>query len=314
MYFNLKSKDIIVQLLFILLFLSCFIPFISAPVALVGGILFSVLCKNPFPVFSHRATGWLLKLSVIGLGFGMNISMALESGKDGFFLTITSITVTLVLGYLLGRQLNISRRASHLVATGTAICGGSAIAAVAPVVKANENEISVSLAIVFFLNSVALIVFPVIGHLLGMSQHDFGLWSAIAIHDTSSVVGAAQTYGDEALRVATTVKLARALWIIPVAIVSALLFKGDRKKMSIPYFIAFFVLAVLINTFFPSITSEFNTTVVKISKLSLTACLFLIGAGLSVYKIREAGWKPMFLGLSLWIFVAVLSLVLIMMS
>ena len=157
-------------------------------------------------------------------------------------------------------------------------------------------------------------MFPVIGHLLGMSQHDFGLWSAIAIHDTSSVVGAAQTYGDEALRVATTVKLARALWIIPVAIVSALLFKGDRKKMSIPYFIAFFVLAVLINTFFPSITSEFNTTVVKISKLSLTACLFLIGAGLSVYKIREAGWKPMFLGLSLWIFVAVLSLVLIIMS
>ncbi len=313
MLFTTKKKDVLVQLLFVVLFLSCFLPFVSAPMALVGGVAFSLLLKNPFPAFSHRATGWLLKLSVVGLGFGMNAYVAIDAGKDGLGLTIMSISVTLLLGFLLGRKLKIARRTSHLIASGTAICGGSAIAAVAPVVKASEDEMSVSLAIVFFLNSVALIVFPLVGHLLNMSQHDFGLWSAIAIHDTSSVVGAAQTYGEEALQVATTVKLARALWIIPVALISALLFKGDRKKLSIPYFIGFFVLAMLVNTFLPSITSLFGATVVKASKLSLTACLFLIGAGLSIDKLRVVGWKPMALGVFLWVFISVLSLGVILM-
>ncbi|RQW02784.1 putative sulfate exporter family transporter [candidate division KSB1 bacterium] len=313
MRFDSKKKDLLIQLTFIILFLSCFLPFVSAPIALVGGILFSLIFKNPFPAFSHRATGWLLKMSVVGLGFGMNAYVAFDAGKDGLGLTIMSISVTLLLGFLIGRKLKIARRTSHLVASGTAICGGSAIAAVAPVVKANENEMSVSLAIVFFLNSLALIIFPLVGHMLDMSQHDFGLWSAIAIHDTSSVVGAAQTYGEEALQVATTVKLARALWIIPVALISALLFKGDRKKLSIPYFIGFFVLAMLINTFLPSITSLFGATVVKASKLSLTACLFLIGAGLSLEKLRVVGWKPMVLGVLLWVFISVLSLAVILM-
>lgn len=313
MLFASKKKDVLVQLLFVVLFLSCFIPLVSAPIALVGGILFSLIFNNPFPVFSHRATGWLLKLSVVGLGFGMNAYVAIDAGKDGLGLTIMSISVTLLLGFLLGRKLKIARRTSHLVASGTAICGGSAIAAVAPVVKASEDEMSVALAIVFFLNSVALIVFPLVGHMLEMSQHDFGLWSAIAIHDTSSVVGAAQTYGEEALQVATTVKLARALWIIPVALISAFLFKGDRKKLSIPYFIGFFVLAMLSNTFLPTITSLFGATVVKVSKLSLTACLFLIGAGLSIDKLRVVGWKPMALGVMLWVFISVLSLTVILM-
>lgn len=311
--FDSRKKDVLVQLFFVVLFLSCFLPFVSAPIALVAGIVFSLLFKNPFPSFSHRATNWLLKLSVVGLGFGMNAYVAIDAGKDGLGLTIMSISVTLLLGFLLGRKLKIARKTSHLVASGTAICGGSAIAAVAPVVNANEDEMSVSLAIVFFLNSVALIVFPLVGHLLNMSQHDFGLWSAIAIHDTSSVVGAAQTYGEEALQVATTVKLARALWIIPVALISALLFKGDRKKLSIPYFIGFFVLAMLVNTFLPSITSLFGATVVKASKLSLTACLFLIGAGLSIDKLRVVGWKPMALGVFLWVFISVLSLGVILM-
>ena len=313
MRFDSKKKDLLIQLTFIVLFLSCFLPFVSAPIALVGGILFSLIFKNPFPAFSHRATGWLLKMSVVGLGFGMNAYVAFDAGKDGLGLTIMSISVTLLLGFLVGRKLKIACRTSHLVASGTAICGGSAIAAVAPVVKANENEMSVSLAIVFFLNSLALIIFPLVGHMLDMSQHDFGLWSAIAIHDTSSVVGAAQTYGEEALQVATTVKLARALWIIPVALISAFLFKGDRKKLSIPYFIGFFVLAMLINTFLPSITSFFGATVVKASKLSLTACLFLIGAGLSLEKLRVVGWKPMVLGVLLWVFISVLSLTVILM-
>lgn len=313
MRFDSKKKDLLIQLTFIVLFLSCFLPFVSAPIALVGGILFSLIFKNPYPAFSHRATGWLLKMSVVGLGFGMNAYVAFDAGKDGLGLTIMSISVTLLLGFFIGRKLKIARRTSHLVASGTAICGGSAIAAVAPVVKANENEMSVSLAIVFFLNSLALIIFPLVGHMLDMSQHDFGLWSAIAIHDTSSVVGAAQTYGEEALQVATTVKLARALWIIPVALISAFLFKGDRKKLSIPYFIGFFVLAMLINTFLPSITSLFGATVVKASKLSLTACLFLIGAGLSLEKLRVVGWKPMVLGVLLWVFISVLSLTVILM-
>lgn len=313
MRFDSKKKELLIQLTFIVLFLSCFLPFVSAPIALVSGTLFSLIFKNPYPAFSHRATGWLLKMSVVGLGFGMNAYVAFDAGKAGLGLTIMSISVTLLLGYLIGRKLNIARRTSHLVASGTAICGGSAIAAVAPVVKANENEMSVSLAIVFFLNSLALIIFPLVGHMLDMSQHDFGLWSAIAIHDTSSVVGAAQTYGEEALQVATTVKLARALWIIPVALISAFLFKGDRKKLSIPYFIGFFVLAMLINTFLPSITSLFGATVVKASKLSLTACLFLIGAGLSLEKLRVVGWKPMVLGVLLWVFISVLSLTVILM-
>lgn len=313
MQFNSKHKVLFVQLSFVVLFISCFLPFVSAPMALVGGILFSMIFKNPFPAFSHRTTGWLLKMSVVGLGFGMNVYVAIDAGKDGLGLTIMSILVTLLLGFLLGRKLKIAPKTSHLVASGTAICGGSAIAAVAPVVKASEDEMSVSLAIVFFLNSVALIIFPLVGHMLEMSQHDFGLWSAIAIHDTSSVVGAAQTYGEEALQVATTVKLARALWIIPVALISALFFKGDRKKLSIPYFIGFFVLAMLFNTFFPAITSLFGATVVKASKLSLTACLFLIGAGLSIEKLRAVGWKPMVLGVVLWIFISVLSLGVILM-
>ena len=312
MHFKSINGNIAVQLLFITLFLACFLPFMPASLALVGGILFSLGFKNPFPSFSHHTTGWLLKSSVVALGFGMNVSSVLTAGREGLWLTIASIAATLTLGFFLGRKLNVARRTSHLVASGTAICGGSAIAAVAPVVRANDHEMSVSLGIVFFLNSVALVMFPIVGHILQLSQHDFGLWSAIAIHDTSSVVGAAQTYGDEALHVATAVKLARALWIIPVALVSAVLFKGDRNKLSLPYFIGFFLLAVLCNTFFHGFTSSFNDLVVKVSKMGLTASLFLIGAGLSVEKLRTVGWRPMLLGVLLWIFIAVASLIAIL--
>ena len=193
------------------------------------------------------------------------------------------------------------RKSSHLVASGTAICGGSAIAAVAPAVNASEKEISVSLGVVFLLNAVALVVFPFIGHLLGLSQHQFGLWSAIAIHDTSSVVGAASAYGNEALEVATTVKLARALWIIPVSLLSAFLFKNKGKKISIPWFILFFILAMLANSYLPGI-----------STVAPAITLFLIGAGLSVEKIKSVGWKPLILGIILWITVSILSLLVIM--
>lgn len=203
------------------------------------------------------------------------------------------------------------RKASHLVASGTAICGGSAIAAVAPAVNANEKEISVSLGVVFFLNAIALVLFPFAGHMLGLTQHQFGMWSAIAIHDTSSVVGAASAYGIEALQVATTVKLARALWIIPVSILSAFLFKSKGKKIAVPWFIFFFILAMLANSYLPFVAG-FAPAVTSVSKAALVVTLFLIGAGLSMEKIKSVGWKPLILGVVLWVVVSVLSLFVIL--
>jgi uncharacterized integral membrane protein (TIGR00698 family) len=252
-----------------------------------------------------------LKIAVIGLGFGMNLQETLAVGADGFSLTISTIVLTLTLGFVIGAALKMSRKTSHLIASGTAICGGSAIAAVAPVIKASEKDIAVALGVVFLLNSVALIIFPFIGHQLGLSQYDFGLWSAIAIHDTSSVVGAAHTYGEEALNVATTVKLARALWIIPLSIVSIFLFKGKGKSIKIPWFIFLFIGAIVLNSYAP-IPDIFAKSITGGSKLLLVLTLFLIGAGLSVEKIKAAGWKPMILGVSLWVIVSIASLSIIL--
>lgn len=295
------------KVLFILALVLCTTPYISAPIALVGGFLFNLFLGHPFSRFNGKATSLLLKTSVVGLGFGMNIHTALAVGKEGLELTICSITIVLVLGYLIGKWLKMSRPASHLVAAGTAICGGSAIAAVAPAINASEKDISVSLGIIFLLNSIALLIFPVIGHLLNLSQYDFGLWSAIAIHDTSSVVGAASAYGEEALQVATTVKLGRALWIIPVTLLSAFLFKSKDKKIPIPWFIGYFILAMLANSYLPFV-NLFNTQVVTISKATLVVTLFLIGSGLSVEKMKSVGWKPLVLGIILWVVISVLSL------
>ena len=236
----------------------------------------------------------------------MNVHSALQAGKDGFWLTICSITITLVLGYFVGKALKLDRKMAHLTATGTAICGGSAIAAVAPAVEADEKQVSMSLGVVFLLNSIALVVFPVLGHLLNLTEHQFGLWSAIAIHDTSSVVGAASAYGEEALKVATTVKLARALWIIPVSLLSVFLFKSKGKKVSIPWFILLFVVAMLFNSY---CQLSFNDLIFKVSKSLLVATLFLIGASLSIDSIKEVGLKPLALGVILWVVISALSLV-----
>ncbi|MDD3108575.1 MAG: putative sulfate exporter family transporter [Alistipes sp.] len=301
----------ILRFFFILCLILCATPIISAPMALVGGFLFTLLLGHPFPAFSHRATGWLLKASVVGLGFGMNVHTALKVGGEGLGLTIGSITLVLSLGYLFGRRLKMSRKTSHLVASGTAICGGSAIAAVAPAVEASEKEISVSLGVVFLLNAVALVLFPFVGHLLGLTQHQFGLWSAIAIHDTSSVVGAASAYGDEALQIATTVKLARALWIIPVSLLSALLFRSKGKKIAIPWFIGLFIVALLVNSYLPGVALV-SGPIVHLSKAALVVTLFLIGSNLSVQKIREVGLKPLQLCILLWIIVSSLSLLAIL--
>lgn len=297
--------------LFVLCVVLCATPYLSAPIALLGGFLFTFLLGHPFPKLSGKATGLLLKASVVGLGFGMNVHSALQVGREGLWLTIASISTVLILGYAIGRWLHMRRKMSHLVASGTAICGGSAIAAVAPAVKANEKETSVSLGVVFLLNSLALLLFPILGHWLGLTQHQFGLWSAIAIHDTSSVVGASSAYGAEALNVATTVKLARALWIIPVSLLSALLFRSSGKKISIPWFIGFFIIAMLMNSYLPFV-SVFNTQVVAISKAALVVTLFLIGSSLSVEKIRSVGFRPLVLGILLWIVVSVGSLLAIL--
>lgn len=263
---------------------------------------------NPFVEFNSKAITFLLQFSVVGLGFGMNASSAFSAGKEGFVLTIFSIFSTLVFGFLLGKWFKTEKKISHLISCGTAICGGSAIAAISPVIKSNENQTSIALGVIFILNSIALFVFPIIGHQFDLSQKDFGLWCAIAIHDTSSVVGAANKYGAEALQIATTVKLARALWIIPISLFTAVIFKNKNSRIKIPYFIGLFVLAMLLNSYVPQV-SVFTPHIVNLAKIGLTITLFLIGATLNVKTLKSVGVKPLLQGIFLWIFIAVLSLV-----
>jgi len=262
---------------------------------------------NPFIAFNHIAITYLLQFSVIGLGFGMNATAAISAGKEGFLLTIFSIFSTLLLGTFLGKWLKTDKKTSHLISCGTAICGGSAIAAISPVIKSNENQTSIALGVIFILNSIALFVFPFIGHQLDLSQKEFGLWCAIAIHDTSSVVGAANKYGAEALQIATTVKLARALWIIPISLLTAFIFKNKSQKIKIPYFIGLFILAMLFNSYVPQ-TAIISPYIVNVAKIGLTITLFLIGATLNINTLKAVGVKPLFQGVLLWIFIAGLGL------
>lgn len=296
------------QILFLIIIVLCLFSIISPPIALLFGVLLVNVFGNPFVEFNHKAITFLLQFSVVGLGFGMNAHNAVSAGKEGFLLTILSIFSTLIFGFLLGKWLKTEKKTSHLISCGTAICGGSAIAAVAPVIKSNENQTSIALGVIFILNSVALFVFPFIGHQLDLSQKDFGLWCAIAIHDTSSVVGAANKYGAEALQVATTVKLARALWIIPISILTAFLFKNKNSKIKVPYFIGLFVIAMLVNTYIPS-TTVFTAHFVGIAKIGLTVTLFLIGATLNFTTLKTVGVKPLLQGVFLWVFIAALALV-----
>ena len=298
------------RVIFIAAAAICGSSYVSAPVALIMGFVLTLIMGHPMPKLSSKTTSWLLKASVIGLGFGMNVHQVAEAGKEGLWLTICSITVVLTLGYLLGRLMKIDRKMSHLISSGTAICGGSAIAAVAPAIKAKPAEISISLGVIFLLNSIALIIFPPMGHFFGLSQHEFGLWSAIAIHDTSSVVGAAATYGEEALRVATTVKLTRALWIIPVSLLSVFLFKAKNSKISIPWFIFLFVGAMLLNSYVN--LEPLASDIYRTSKNMLVVTLFLIGSGISINAIKTTGIKPIFQGVILWVVISVLSLVTIL--
>ncbi|MGI4871190.1 MAG: YeiH family protein [Janthinobacterium lividum] len=299
------------QVVFALLLGFCCTPWASPPVALALGLGLAQAVGNPFLAQTRAATAKLLQYSVIGLGFGMNAHAAVQAGQQGILFTVASIFGTLALGYLVGRWLGLGRVVVHLISCGTAICGGSAIAAVGPVLGAKSEEMSVALGTVFVLNALALFAFPPLGHALHLSQSQFGLWCAIAIHDTSSVVGAATAYGDQALQIATTVKLARALWIIPVSLGTAFLFKQKGVKVKVPYFILGFIGAMLLNTFVPAV-QPVGPALVHLAKIGLTITLFFIGAGLSAAVLRAVGARPYVLGVVLWLVISSASLYVIM--
>lgn len=286
---------------------------VTPPLALFLGLLFALLYGQAYPKFNKKVSKYLLQYSVVGLGFGMNLHASLASGREGMAFTIVSVVGTLLVGWLLGRKLlKVDRNTSYLISSGTAICGGSAIAAVGPVLKAKDSEMSVALGTIFILNAVALFLFPMIGHALNMSQHEFGTWAAIAIHDTSSVVGAGAAYGEEALKVATTIKLTRALWIIPLALCTSFIFKSKGQKIAIPWFIFFFVLAMIFNTYVLGVTETgalIGSAINGFARKTLTITLFFIGASLSRDVLKAVGIKPLIQGVLLWAVISVSTLV-----
>ncbi|MBR3871620.1 MAG: putative sulfate exporter family transporter [Paludibacteraceae bacterium] len=323
-----KSVYILVMLVLIFMLFAEYIPglsfmggWVSPPVSLLCGLIFALVFGEAYPTFNKTMSKKMLQYSVVGLGFGMNVYSALASGGTGMLFTIISVFGTLLLGWFIGTKLfKIDSVLSYLISAGTAICGGSAIAAVGPIVKAKSTDMTVSLGVVFILNAVALFIFPAIGKYLSLSDQTFGTWVAIAIHDTSSVVGAAQAYSEEALNVATTIKLTRALWIIPVALLTSFLFRDKTsedsgKKIAVPMFIIFFIVALLLNTYLLS-EFEWGVQISKFisitSKKLLTLTLFFIGAGLSKSVLKSVGIKPLIFGILLWIIISVVSLLVLL--
>jgi uncharacterized integral membrane protein (TIGR00698 family) len=295
------------KILFVLGLAFCLTPWASPPLALIAGLVFGAIASHPYPGETRQVSKYLLQAAVVGLGFGMNLHQVLRAGRSGFLYTAVGITFALIVGTLLGKLVAVHPRPAFLISTGTAICGGSAIAAIGPVMGATEDEMSVSLGTIFMLNSVALLTFPAIGTALKLSQNQFGLWAALAIHDTSSVVGACAKYGAVALAVGTTVKLARALWIVPVTLATAVS-TGSRTRIQWPWFIAFFCLAAMANTYlFPG--AYVYHLLSNLGKVMLIFTLFLIGATLSPATVRRVGPRPLIQGVLLWIVVAVVSLV-----
>ena len=293
--------------LFLLLLLSVAVFQLNPSTALGMGLVLGFTVGNPFQATSRKATKYLLQWSIIGLGFGMNFHKVLAAGRDGFVFTLLTIAAAMGVGYVLGRILKVERIISYLLCVGTAICGGSAIAAVSQVLQADENDITVSIGTVFILNAVALFLFPWLGGMLHLSQQQFGIWAAIAIHDTSSVVGAASQYGDEALQIATTVKLARALWIIPLVLLTSLAFKKQGSPWSFPYFILFFLLASVIDSYI-ELPLRLVIFIVGAAKTGFSITLFLIGTSISLSTIRKVGARPLVQGVVLWACILVTSL------
>ncbi|MHB8502128.1 MAG: YeiH family protein [Candidatus Acidiferrales bacterium] len=306
------------KIIFFIALVLSFTGILSPPVALTVGIIFGLSFTHPYAAAARTSARILLQVCVVALGFGMNLHEVLKAGRSGFVYTAMGISFAILMGLALGRILRVRGNSSFLITAGTAICGGSAIAAIGPILHADDEEMAVSLGTVFILNSVALLLFPPIGGLLHLSQSQFGLWAALAIHDTSSVVGAAAKYGQEALIVGTTVKLARALWIAPLALAVAAIkhnkskIPGESKvrsasKIQLPWFILFFCLAAILNTYVPAIT-YFSHSIFAFGRLGLTATLFLIGTGISRATLKEVGWRPLLQGIILWFAVGVTSL------
>lgn len=318
---NKKTAYIGIVVILSVLLLLDYIPgldtsWLKPPIALLAGLIFALTCGQVYPKVNKKLSKKLLQYSVVGLGFGMNLQESLASGKEGMIFTIVSVVGTLVIGWLIGRcLLKVDSKTSYLISSGTAICGGSAIAAVGPVIKAKDEQMSVALATIFILNAIALFLFPVIGRWIGLDQQEFGLWAAIAIHDTSSVVGAGAAYGEEALKVATTVKLTRALWIIPVAVATSFIFKTKGQKVSIPWFILFFVLAMVFNSY---VLSNSETGIVigdainSLARKVLCLTMFFIGASLSRETLKSVGFKPLLQGVLLWFVISIATLLYIL--
>jgi uncharacterized integral membrane protein (TIGR00698 family) len=309
---------LLAKILFFLALVLSFTGLLSPPVALTIGILFGLCFVHPFAAFTRTSSRILLQVCVVALGFGMNLQEVLKAGRTGFVYTALGISFALLVGTALGKLLQVRGNSSFLITTGTAICGGSAIAAIGPILQADDEEMAVSLGTVFILNSIALLIFPAIGGALHLSQSQFGLWAALAIHDTSSVVGAAAKYGQEALVIGTTVKLARALWIVPLALATAAIMQNKSKtspgadtrakaKIQFPWFILFFCLAAVLNTYVPAIQRGSNT-LFALGRLGLVATLFLIGTGISRATVKEVGWRPLLQGVLLWLAVGTASL------
>lgn len=284
----------------------CLFPFFSAPLALLLGILLAFFYKGDEVVKTGALTKYLLQGSIVCMGFAMSVHDVIQTGRAGFMITIVSVTVTMISGILLGRLFKVEKNTSMLISGGTAICGGSAIAAIAPVIDAKNNQISFSLAVIFVLNAVALFIFPAIGHLLEIDQTHFGYWAAIAIHDTSSVVGACSAYGEQALQVGTTVKLTRTLWIIPLALCIAFFNKNNASKINIPWFIFLFVVAILIGNYIPGM-EETNQHLSWLGKKGMMISLFFIGTSINIDEVKKTGVNTFMQGILLWIIIAVLS-------
>ena len=282
---------------------------VTPPAALFIGLAFALLCGQAYPKFNKKVSKKLLQYSVIGLGFGMNLHASLASGKEGMLFTIISVIGTMLIGMFIGMKiLKMNRDTSYLISSGTAICGGSAIAAVGPVIKAKDSDMSVALATIFVLNAIALFIFPTIGEWIGLTQQQFGTWAAIAIHDTSSVVGAGAAYGEEALQVATTIKLTRALWIIPLALVTSVIFRNSSNKISIPWFILWFVVAILLNTYVLDGVPQVGKAIAGVARKGLIITMFFIGASLSTDTLKAVGIKPLVQGVMLWVLISLGSL------
>lgn len=308
---NVKVKSAVYILLFVFFaipFNAFGIGFVTPALALFVGLMYALILGDvPYGKFNKKCSKYLLQAAVVGLGFGMNFEQSIQAGKDGMLRTIASVFVVMILAVFIGKKMKLDDKTSYLIGSGTAICGGSAIAAIGPVIKADDNQMAVSLGTIFMLNAIALFIFPPIGRMIGLTDAQFGTWAAIAIHDTSSVVGAGQAFSDKALEIATLVKLTRALWIIPLAIVTTFVYREKSKKITIPWFIFLFILAMLVNTY-AGIPAEVSKWIVLIAKQGMVLTLFLIGSSLSINVVKKVGLTPVILGVVLWVIIGIVSL------